>query len=49
MQDRVFPITARDIIANLPYVTGCHLAFGHHASKVLRLDGQSMPNYVIDA
>ncbi len=49
MQDRTVPITARDIITNLPYVPGCHLAFDHHASEVVRLDGQATSNYVIDA
>lgn len=49
MQDRTVPITARDIITNLPYVPGCHLAFDHHSSEVMRFSGQSLANYVIDA
>ena len=36
MQDGTVPITDRDIITNLPYVPGCHLAFDHHSSEVGR-------------
>ena len=49
MQDRTVLITARDIITNLPYVPGCHLTFDHHSSELVRFDGQSLTNYVIDA
>ncbi len=48
MQDGVVPITERDIITNLPYVPGCHLAFDHHSSEVTRRGGQTYPNHVID-
>jgi nanoRNase/pAp phosphatase (c-di-AMP/oligoRNAs hydrolase) len=48
MQDGLVPITARDITTNLPFVEGCHLAFDHHASEVVRT-GRSAPNHVIDA
>lgn len=48
MQDGVVPITARDIVTNLPYVEGCHLAFDHHASEVTRAGGRAHPNHVID-
>ncbi len=48
MQDGIVPITARDIVTNLPYVAGCHLAFDHHASEVSRNGGRSHPNHVID-
>ncbi len=48
MQDGIVPITARDIITNLPYVPGCHLAFDHHASEVLRVGEDSSPNHIID-
>ncbi len=48
MQDGIVPITARDIITNLPYVPGCHLAFDHHASEVLRVGEDSAPNHIID-
>ncbi len=48
MQDQIVPITSRDIITNLPYVAGCHLAFDHHASEVLRAGKQEHPNHVID-
>ncbi len=49
MQDGIVPITSRDIITNLPYVAGCHLAFDHHASEVLRAGERSPDNHIIDA
>src|SRR6478752_1263105 len=48
MQDGIVPITGRDIITNLPYVEGCHLAFDHHVSEMTRHAGRSFPNHVID-
>ena len=48
MQDGAVPITARDIITNLPYVEGGHLVFDHHASEVSRKSGRTYPNHVID-
>ena len=48
MQDALVPITARDIVTNLPYVPGCHLAFDHHESEVARQDGRVYDNHVID-
>lgn len=48
MQDGVIAISERDIITNLPYVAQCHLAFDHHASEMLRLDGHDASNRVID-
>ncbi|MCK5934192.1 MAG: exopolyphosphatase [Fulvimarina manganoxydans] len=39
MQDGKIEITDRDITTNLPYVEGCHLAFDHHSSEMLRLTG----------
>jgi nanoRNase/pAp phosphatase (c-di-AMP/oligoRNAs hydrolase) len=47
MQDGKVAITGRDIITNLPYVRGCHLAFDHHSSEVER-NGTPQPNHVID-
>lgn len=49
MQDGMVAITGRDIITNLPFVPGCHLAFDHHASEVLRNVDQAHSNHVIDA
>ncbi len=49
MQDGIVPITSRDILTNLPYVKGCHLAFDHHASEVIRQEGEGQVNHVIDA
>lgn len=49
MQDGVVPITARDIVTNLPYVAGCHLAFDHHASETLRMGEHRPLNHIIDA
>ena len=48
MQDGIVPITGRDIVTNLPYVAGCHLAFDHHASEMSRKGDQSYCNHVID-
>ena len=49
MQDGTVPITDRDIITNLPYVAGCHLAFDHHSSEVNRNQAASRTNHIIDA
>jgi nanoRNase/pAp phosphatase (c-di-AMP/oligoRNAs hydrolase) len=48
MQDGIVQITARDIVTNLPYVEGCHLAFDHHSSEVSRKGDRTYPNHVID-
>ena len=48
MQDGIVPISERDIITNLPYVEGCHLAFDHHSSEAARNDGRDFANHVID-
>ena len=48
MQEGLVPITDRDIITNLPFVDGCHLAFDHHASEVTRT-GCASANHIIDA
>jgi nanoRNase/pAp phosphatase (c-di-AMP/oligoRNAs hydrolase) len=49
MQDGIVPITARDILTNLPYVEGCHLSFDHHASEISRRGDRTHPNHIIDA
>ena len=49
MQDGLVAITDRDIITNLPYVPGCHMAFDHHASEVTRRGGEGRSNDVINA
>lgn len=49
MQDGTVSITDRDIITNLPYVPGCHLAFDHHSSEMSRGGGAPRTNHVIDA
>ena len=48
MQDGKVPISGRDITTNLPYVPGCHLAFDHHSSELLRNRDRRPANYVID-
>jgi nanoRNase/pAp phosphatase (c-di-AMP/oligoRNAs hydrolase) len=48
MQDGKIAISARDITTNLPYVSGCHLAFDHHSSEVERGGGRSPDNHIID-
>jgi nanoRNase/pAp phosphatase (c-di-AMP/oligoRNAs hydrolase) len=47
MQDGLVEVSGRDITTNLPYVPGVHLAFDHHASEIIRLDGQA-DNHIID-
>ena len=47
MQDGLIPITDRDIITNLPYVPGCHLAFDHHSSEMNRHE-EVPSNHIID-
>jgi nanoRNase/pAp phosphatase (c-di-AMP/oligoRNAs hydrolase) len=48
MQDGLVTITERDIVTNLPYVEGCHIAFDHHSSEMSRKGDRSYPNHVID-
>ncbi len=48
MQDGKIDITENDITTNLPYVHGVHLAFDHHLSETIRIQGQQ-PNHIIDA
>lgn len=47
MQDGLIEITERDITTNLPYVSTAHLAFDHHHSETLRVDGPA-DNHIID-
>ena len=47
MQDGTVPISKIDITTNLPYVPGCHLAFDHHESEIVRL-GEKFDNHIID-
>ena len=49
MQDGKIAIGVRDITTNLPYVSGCHLAFDHHSSEVERGAGEARANHIIDA
>jgi nanoRNase/pAp phosphatase (c-di-AMP/oligoRNAs hydrolase) len=47
MQDGKIAVSERDITTNLPYVPGCHLAFDHHASEIVR-NGKNRPrNHII--
>ncbi|MHC8509365.1 MAG: exopolyphosphatase [Rhodospirillales bacterium] len=48
MQDGAVMITNNDIIANLPYVPDCHIAFDHHFSETLRVKGDRS-NHIINA
>ncbi len=48
MQDGKVSIGPSDIITNLPYVDGCHLAFDHHLSETLRLGTARPANHIID-
>ena len=49
MQDGLIPVTARDIVTNLPYAEGAHRAFDHHASEMQRKGDRVYANHVIDA
>jgi hypothetical protein len=46
MQGGRVPVTARDILSNLPYVPGVHLAFDHHVSEETRVG--AVENLIID-
>lgn len=48
MQDGIVEITSRDILTNLPYVEGCHVAFDHHSSEISRRGDRAYANHVID-
>src|SRR5919198_6020047 len=37
IQDGIVPVTANDILANIPYVPGCAIWFDHHCSEDERL------------
>ena len=47
MQDGTIEITEDDITTNVPYVSGCYLAFDHHLSETIRNGAHD--NHVIDA
>lgn len=47
MQDGKIEITNRDITTNLPYVNGVNLAFDHHLSETMRVNGHP-ENHIID-
>jgi len=47
MQDGTIDITDNDITTNVPYVSGCHLAFDHHLSETIRNGAHD--NHIIDA
>lgn len=47
VQDGKVPITGRDITTNLPYAPDAHLAFDHHLSETMRVQGNP-PNHIID-
>jgi len=46
MQGGRVPVSAGDIMSNLPYVPGVHLAFDHHVSEVTRVGAHD--NLIID-
>jgi nanoRNase/pAp phosphatase (c-di-AMP/oligoRNAs hydrolase) len=48
MQDGKVAISERDITTNLPYVSGCHLAFDHHSSELQRVGHRQPENHIID-
>jgi nanoRNase/pAp phosphatase (c-di-AMP/oligoRNAs hydrolase) len=49
VQDGIVPVTANDILTNLPYVPGCHLCFDHHDSEEIR-GGKTRPaNHILKA
>ncbi len=40
LQDGVFPVTADDVLTNVPFVPGCGLWFDHHATEIDRVVGK---------
>ncbi len=40
LQDGIFPVTADDVLTNVPYVAGCGLWFDHHATEIERVVGK---------
>jgi len=48
MQDGTILVSDTDITTNLPFIRGVHLAFDHHLSETIRLEGAS-DNHIIDA
>ena len=47
MQDGKIEITENDITTNLPYVPGVYMAFDHHLSETIRVQGKP-DNHIID-
>ena len=47
MQDGLIEVNENDITTNLPYTSGCYLAFDHHLSETIRNGAHD--NHVIDA
>ncbi len=47
MQDGKIEVTENDITTNLPYVPGAYLAFDHHLSETMRIQGQPV-NHIIN-
>ena len=48
VQDGIIDVTSNDILTNLPYVSGCHLCFDHHASEQERAAGAHADNHVLE-
>jgi nanoRNase/pAp phosphatase (c-di-AMP/oligoRNAs hydrolase) len=48
VQDGKVDIGPGDITTNLPYTPDAHLAFDHHMSETLRVNGRGNGNHVID-
>ena len=48
MQDGKIEVDRWDILTNLPYVPGCHMAFDHHSSEKVRLAQTEADNYFIN-
>jgi oligoribonuclease NrnB/cAMP/cGMP phosphodiesterase (DHH superfamily) len=42
MQDGIVQITDKDILTNVPYMTGCGMWFDHHASEVKRAEEEGI-------
>lgn len=47
MQDGTIEVDENDITTNLPYASGCYLAFDHHLSETIRNGAHD--NHIIDA
>lgn len=47
VQDGIVAVGSRDILTNLPYVSGCAVCFDHHSSEEMRVGGLGKRDHVL--